>query len=205
MTRAASIDEAHAYFDSKAFHADLARRVAIPTESQNPDRAGELNAYLESELTPSLETLGFVCCIYPNPKKGGPFLIATRTEGADLPTVMSYGHGDVVRGLDAQWRSGLEPWKLIEEGEKLFGRGTADNKGQHSINIGALASVIRSRSPRCSNGTGTPAEVTLVTVIPLPSASEARSSQKLDVPRCTNRTVTVAVPSIWSVLSFRAS
>ena len=143
MTRAASIAEAHAYFDSKSFHADLARRVAIPTESQNPDRAGELNAYLESELAPSLETLGFVCRIYPNPKKGGPFLIATRTEGADLPTVMSYGHGDVVRGLDAQWRSGLEPWKLIEEGEKLFGRGTADNKGQHSINIGALASVIK--------------------------------------------------------------
>ena len=145
MTRAASIAEAHAYFDSKSFHADLARRVAIPTESQNPDRAAELNAYLESELAPSLETLGFVCRIYPNPKKGGPFLIATRTEAADLPTVMSYGHGDVVRGLDAQWRSGLEPWRLIEEGEKLFGRGTADNKGQHSINIGALASVIKAR------------------------------------------------------------
>ena len=145
MSRAASIAEAHAYFDSKTFHADLARRVAIPTESQNPDRAPELSAYLQGELTPSLDALGFECRIYANPKKGGPFLIATRTEGAALPTVFSYGHGDVIRGLDAQWRTGLSPWTLTEEGDKLYGRGTADNKGQHTINIGALASVIRAK------------------------------------------------------------
>ena len=145
MTRAESIAEAHTYFDSKAFHADLARRVAIPTESQNPDRAADLDVYLTSELAPSLKRLGFECRVYDNPKKGGPFLIATRLEGADLPTVMSYGHGDVIRGLDAQWRAGIAPWKLIEEGDKLFGRGTADNKGQHTINIGALQSVIKAR------------------------------------------------------------
>ena len=145
MTRAASIAEAHTYFDSKAFHADLARRVAIPTESQNPDRAAALSAYLTDELTPSLDALGFECRVYDNPKNGGPFLIAIRMEGADVPTVMSYGHGDVIRGLDAQWRAGIAPWKLIEEGDKLFGRGTADNKGQHTINIGALQSVIKAR------------------------------------------------------------
>ncbi len=145
MTRAASVAQAYAYFDSKDFHADLARRVAIPTESQNPDRAAALNAYLTDELTPSLDALGFECRVYDNPKKGGPFLIAARMEGADLPTVMSYGHGDVVRGLDAQWRAGIAPWTLTEVGDKLFGRGTADNKGQHTINIGALQSVIKAR------------------------------------------------------------
>ncbi len=145
MTRPASVARAHAYFDSKTFHADLARRVAIPTESQNPDRAAALNEYLTAELTPSLGALGFVCRVFDNPKKGGPFLIATRIEGVDLPTLLSYGHGDVIRGLDAQWRAGLSPWTLIEEGEKLFGRGTADNKGQHTINIGALKSVLEAR------------------------------------------------------------
>ena len=145
MSRAASIALAHAYFDSKSFHADLARRVAIPTESQNPDRTAELNQYLASELAPSLDALGFDCRIHDNPKKGGPLLVATRMEGSHLPTVLSYGHGDVVRGLDQQWRAGLAPWQLIEEGEKLFGRGTADNKGQHTINIGALGSVIKAR------------------------------------------------------------
>jgi acetylornithine deacetylase/succinyl-diaminopimelate desuccinylase-like protein len=72
-------------------------------------------------------------------------LIATRIEGDSLPTVMSYAHGDVIRGLDAQWREGLSPWTLHEEGDRLYGRGTADNKGQHTINFGALASVLKLR------------------------------------------------------------
>ena len=43
-----------------------------------------------------------------------------------------------MRGLEDQWRVGLEPWKLIEEGDRWYGRGTADNKGQHALNIAAL-------------------------------------------------------------------
>ena len=145
MSRQQSIEAAEKYFDSHEFHRDLARRVAIPTESQNPDRQLELNAYLISDLTPALEKMGFECRLYENPKQGGPFLLATRIEDASLPTVMSYGHGDVIRGLEPQWRKGLSPWKLVEEGEKIFGRGTADNKGQHTINIGAMKSVIEAR------------------------------------------------------------
>jgi acetylornithine deacetylase/succinyl-diaminopimelate desuccinylase-like protein len=34
---------------------------------------------------------------------------------------------------------------LAEAGDRLYGRGTADNKGQHSINIAALAVVLASR------------------------------------------------------------
>ena len=50
-----------------------------------------------------------------------------------------YGHGDVIRGQDASWTRGQGPWTLAEDGDRLYGRGTADNKGQHSINIAALA------------------------------------------------------------------
>ena len=142
MTRAAAIQSAERYFDSKGFHADLARRVAIPTESQNNDRRQALQDYLADELTTSLVALGFICRVYESPVGKSPFMIATRIEGADLPTVMSYGHGDVVRGLESQWRAGLNPWKFQEEGDRLYGRGTADNKGQHTINLGALNSVL---------------------------------------------------------------
>src|SRR5262249_43309590 len=72
-------------------------------------------------------------------------LIATRIEDASRPTVLSYGHGDVIRGLESQWRPGLDPWKLKEEGDKIYGRGTADNKGQHTINLGAIKSVLEAR------------------------------------------------------------
>jgi hypothetical protein len=38
---------------SGAFKADLARRVAIPSESQNPERAAELRHYIEAEMRPA--------------------------------------------------------------------------------------------------------------------------------------------------------
>jgi acetylornithine deacetylase/succinyl-diaminopimelate desuccinylase-like protein len=59
--------------------------------------------------------------------------------------VLIYGHGDTVRGLDDLWRPGLSPWTLTVEGQRIYGRGTADNKGQHSINIAALAAVLAER------------------------------------------------------------
>jgi len=146
MSRSTAIQNAERYFDEGGFFADLARRVAIKTESQNPARGAELSAYLESEMRPSLERLGFRCTLLANPAaKGGPFLYAERNEDAALPTLLSYGHGDVIRGQEEQWRAGLDPWVLKREGERLYGRGTADNKGQHSINLGALAAVLQAR------------------------------------------------------------
>ncbi len=59
MTRTEAIRQTERYFDEGGFFADLARRVAIPTESQNPARRAELAAYLEVEMRPYLERLGF--------------------------------------------------------------------------------------------------------------------------------------------------
>src|SRR5204862_6830076 len=58
MSRAAAIAAAEAYFDEGRFAADLARRVAIPTESQVEERAPVLRAYLADEIAPSLARLG---------------------------------------------------------------------------------------------------------------------------------------------------
>jgi len=146
MSREHAIAQAQRYFDDGGFFADLARRVAIPTESQNPERGAELARYLEAEMRPTLEKLGFSCETMANPDaRGGPFLYAERIEDAAFATVFSYGHGDVIRGQDAQWKPGFNPWTLVREGDRLYGRGTADNKGQHSINIAGLAAVIAAR------------------------------------------------------------
>ncbi len=146
MTREASLQDIERYFDGGGFVADLARRVAIPTESQNPERGAALASYLADELQPILEGRGFRCTILANPvSKYGPFLLAERIEDPSLPTVLTYGHGDVIRGQDEQWRSGLSPWKLTREGDRLYGRGTADNKGQHTINLAAMQAVLERR------------------------------------------------------------
>lgn len=146
MTRNAAIAQATAQYDSGAFLDTLNRRVAFKTESQEADSGEILHAYLADEMTPALAALGFTSRIVPNPAPGGgPFLIAERREGDDLPTVLTYGHGDVVRGYDAQWRTGLKPWEIVVEGDRWYGRGTADNKGQHTINLAALAEVLAAR------------------------------------------------------------
>ena len=144
MSRAAAIARAHTYFDSGEFLVDLRRRVAIPSTSQEPERAPALRRYLEDEMVPSLAPLGFTSRILDNPS-GPPFLVAERKEEDAAFTVLIYGHGDTVRGLDDLWRAGLSPWVLTIEGERLYGRGTADNKGQHSVNIAALAVVLAER------------------------------------------------------------
>jgi len=146
VTRAAALQAAVEHFDSGAFLRDLARRVAIRTESQDPASGPALQAYLESEMGPTLAALGFGCSLHANPDGShGPLMIATRHEGDGLPTVLVYGHGDVIRGQDASWKQGQGPWTLAQDGERLYGRGTADNKGQHSINIAALAQVLKAR------------------------------------------------------------
>lgn len=145
MTRSEAIALAHTQFDSGEFQQTLARRVAMPTESQNPERSAVLASYLEAELRPALEAIGFTCQTLTHPQAKAPFLFAQRIEDASLPTVFSYGHGDVIRGLDAEWKEGLSPWQLTERDGLWYGRGIADNKGQHAVNLQALANVLKAR------------------------------------------------------------
>jgi acetylornithine deacetylase/succinyl-diaminopimelate desuccinylase-like protein len=132
--------------DPAALRAALARRVAFRTESQNPARAAELRAYLVEEIGPSLAALGFDWTVWNNPVADRPpLLFAERIEDPALPTVLMYGHGDVVPGYDAQWAHAASPWTLEERGNRWYGRGAADNKGQHSINIAAIEAVLRAQ------------------------------------------------------------
>src|SRR5262249_22828852 len=100
---------------------------------------------IDGEMTPALTALGFRCETIRHPKSPGPFLYGERIEGQNLPTVFCYGHGDVIRGQDHAWKSGLSPWQLVENDGRYFGRGSADNKGQHAVNIAALAAVLATR------------------------------------------------------------
>jgi acetylornithine deacetylase/succinyl-diaminopimelate desuccinylase-like protein len=144
MSRPKAISRAYAYFDDGGFLADLTRRVAIPSSSQEPERANALRSYLVDEIVPTLARLGFTCRVLDNPL-GPPVMVAERMENPDFVTALVYGHGDTIRGFDDLWRAGLTPWKVVVEGERIYGRGTADNKGQHSVNIGALAAVLGER------------------------------------------------------------
>lgn len=146
MSRDKALEQVEAYFESGDFTADLASLVAFETESQNPDQAPVLRQYLTDAMLPRLMDLGFECELHDNPDaSGGPILTGARIEDPALPTILTYGHGDVILAQTEQWREGLHPFELVEEGDRLYGRGSADNKVQHLINIAALESVLAVR------------------------------------------------------------
>ena len=96
-------------------------RYATYGSGTAPHLSGVLLGYLRDEMQPCLEGLGFQVSLHANPVPGGgPFLNARRIEDAALPT----------------------------KGDRRYGRGTADNKGQHSVVPGALAHVLRLRGQR---------------------------------------------------------
>ncbi len=148
-SRDGALARALGFFDSNCFRDRLADLVAIPSTSQDAGHADDVQRYLAEGIQPWLRQMGFDVEIFPNPSAGfGPILLAERLEGPDRPTILTYGHGDTVRGLDDQWRAGLSPWQLTQEGDRWYGRGSADNNGQHALNLTALQAVLQERNGR---------------------------------------------------------
>ena len=148
MTREAAVSHATDHVDSGRLQSELAHLVGYRSESQNPDRRDVLHDYLAQAILPRLTAAGFDCAIHDNPDgpaKGGPILLGTRIEDPSLPTILTYGHGDVIWGQEGQWLDDLDPFALTECGDRLYGRGAADNKVQHLVNIAALESVLAVR------------------------------------------------------------
>ena len=73
MTRADAIARAHQHLRSGDFIAELERRVAYRTESQNPERRDVLQAYLEKELQPAFAQLDFTTRLIESPGGKNPY------------------------------------------------------------------------------------------------------------------------------------
>ena len=148
MSRTAAIDRALTWYDDErsGYFPALAELVAVPTESQNPARLPQLRAYLTGPIESRLTKLGYACRIYENPVPScGPVLLATRIEDASLPTFICYGHGDVVLGMEGRWNEDRDPWALSFDGDRVYGRGVADNKGQHLVHMAAIEHILATR------------------------------------------------------------
>ena len=145
MSRDAAIAQASSRISSGSFAVLLARLVAIRSASRDASAREALSDYLRLEIVPWVERMGFGTRTLTDPAAPGPFLLAERIEDPALPTILVYGHGDVVTGLEDQWSPGLSPWVLVERDGRWYGRGTADNKGQHAVNLAALEDVLARR------------------------------------------------------------
>ena len=145
-SRASAIELSVSRFDDGTFVERLRTMVAVPTES-HPPRKEELERYCHEVIGPMVAEMGFTFEVLANPEAGhGPILVAQRIEDPELPTVLLYGHGDVVRAMPERWRKDLDPWTLTIEGDKIYGRGVVDNKGQHLLAMESLRAVLDNRA-----------------------------------------------------------
>ena len=144
-TRADAIEKVRQHLHSGEFLNELDNRVAYQTESQNPGRDGALARLSRREPAAGFFRARFHDAIDRIRRPARAYLLAEYREDASRPTVLTYGHGDVVDGMAGEWRDNLNPWQTTTKGERVYGRGTADNKGQHSINMAALRAVREAR------------------------------------------------------------
>jgi acetylornithine deacetylase/succinyl-diaminopimelate desuccinylase-like protein len=116
------------YVDAHAFRyvERLRAAVRIPSVSSRPRDMEEMVAFLQDVL----EEEGWRVYVLPTP--GAPVVLAHA--GPNGEGVLLYGHYDV------QPAEPLEPWasppfEPSERDGRLYGRGVADNKGQHLAHI----------------------------------------------------------------------
>ena len=149
--RGEAVSAARTYFQSGAFETEFAAAIACPTCSPEKDPSRkQFQRYFDSVVGPQLTAMGFERAVHDNPLAGqvaaaGPFLVATRIEDPVLRTVLIYGHADTVAGMDEDWDKGLDPFTLTRVGDRLYGRGGADNKVQHWIAVKALRFVLEAK------------------------------------------------------------
>jgi cysteinylglycine-S-conjugate dipeptidase len=116
--------------------ADLEALVRIPSVSADPARKAEVQR--SAETTADLfRAEGFDDVQILTAGQGAPAVVARRPAPAGAPTVLLYAHHDVQPvGDPADWDS--EPFEPTERGERLYGRGAADDKAGIAAHLAAI-------------------------------------------------------------------
>lgn len=106
---------------------ELADLVAIPGISTDGMHGTELER--SAGMVASLaEAAGFPDVEIIRPEDGYPAVLASWVVDPAASTILFLSHHDVQPvNFAEKWRS--EPWQLVERDGRLFGRGSADDKG----------------------------------------------------------------------------
>lgn len=141
MTQASDAARAYSRANGERFLDELKEMLRIPSLSGDPAHAGDIRRmaqWLETHLAglgldrvEIMETAG-------HPVVYGEWLGA----GPDKPTLLVYGHYDVVPAeLADGWES--DPFEPVVKDGKIYARGATDDKGQLFVHVKALESYLK--------------------------------------------------------------
>jgi acetylornithine deacetylase/succinyl-diaminopimelate desuccinylase-like protein len=136
-------DAARAYSRANGdkFKQELLEMLRIPSISADPAHASDVKR-MADWLALHLRELGLKdAAVIPTP--GHPVVYGEWLDaGQDKPTVLVYGHYDVVpASMEDGWET--SPFEPVERDGKIYARGATDDKGQLYIHIKALESYLR--------------------------------------------------------------
>ena len=127
---------------SERFRRELHEFLRIPSLSGDPAQAANV-ARAAEWLALHLHAMGIKSARVMS-TDGHPLVYAEwMGAGADKPTVLIYGHYDVVpASIEDGWST--PPFEPVERDGKIFARGATDDKGQLFIHVKALESYLES-------------------------------------------------------------
>jgi acetylornithine deacetylase/succinyl-diaminopimelate desuccinylase-like protein len=121
--------------------------LRIPSVSPEPDHKKDMLRAAEYVMKAILDAGADDAGIFTT--KGNPVVFGEKNTGKDRPTILIYGHYDVmpVEPLDLWKSSPFEP--EIRDG-RIYGRGANDDKGQLFMHIKAFEYMVRSGKLKCN-------------------------------------------------------
>jgi acetylornithine deacetylase/succinyl-diaminopimelate desuccinylase-like protein len=131
----------HSRQNGDTFVAQLTEFLRIPSLSGSPERAADVAAAAEW-LAANMRQSG-VEHVAVMPTAGHPVVYGDWLgAGPDRPTVLVYGHYDVVPASKSDgWNT--EPFEPVIEDGKIWARGATDDKGQLFTHVKALESYLQ--------------------------------------------------------------
>jgi acetylornithine deacetylase/succinyl-diaminopimelate desuccinylase-like protein len=116
----------------------LKEYVRHPSVSTDPQyKAGMVGA--QQFVSGLLAEIGFAVEVVPTALH--PVILAKREGDSKWPHVIIYGHYDV-QPADPVEKWTTPPFEPVVKGERIYGRGTADNKGPLMVHIAAVARLL---------------------------------------------------------------
>ena len=118
---------------SKALVKTLLDSIRIPSISLTGEGIAEQVAFLRARLA------GWGFTVEVHPTASHPIIYAEIGPANAARTWLTYGHYDVYPADEKQegWRT--KPFEPVVEGDRIWGRGAGDNKGQHLALLNAIA------------------------------------------------------------------